>query len=77
MHALRPRCDLFDGSREGKGRRGSPTKAVSSQYDKRMDFHFNALLDIIVEWRQAQAMDALDCSLGGICLCSFFALVNF
>jgi len=65
MHALQPRCDLFDGKREWKGKKRVPTKAVSSQFDKRMDFHFNALLDIIVEWRQAQAQDAIDCSLGG------------
>ena len=66
MHTLQPRCDLFDGKREGKAKRRSPTKAVSTQCDKRMDFHFNALLDIIVEWRQAQAQDAIDCSLGGV-----------
>ena len=65
MHTLQPRCDLYDGKREGRAKKRSPTKAVSPQFDKRMDFHFNALLDIIVEWRQAQAQDAVDCSLGG------------
>lgn len=63
MHVLRPRCDLFDCTNNSKVKRS--IKAVSCSCDKRMDFHFNALLDIIVEWRQAQAEDAVDCSLGG------------
>jgi len=70
MHILRPRCDLYDGGdgdKESKKRRirKSANSPVSAECDKRMDFHFNALLDIITEWRQAQEQDAVDCSLGG------------
>ncbi|CAK8697040.1 unnamed protein product [Clavelina lepadiformis] len=65
LHTLQPRCDLFAGPTDpAMKRRSSPIKAVSTYCDKRMDFHFNAMLDIIVEWRQAQPDDALDCSLG-------------
>lgn len=42
MHKLGERCDLFQ---EG----GQVTdKAI----DKRMDFHFNAILDVVSEWRK-------------------------
>ncbi|XP_064219092.1 lysine-specific histone demethylase 2 isoform X3 [Aotus nancymaae] len=42
MHKLGERCDLIQ---EG-GRITDPT------IDKRMDFHFNALLDVVSEWRK-------------------------
>nr|CAB3258325.1 lysine-specific histone demethylase 1B-like [Phallusia mammillata] len=68
MHVLQARCDLYDGANERPvGRRRSKnvsSAAISAECDKRMEFHFNALLDIIVEWRQAQDEDACDCSLG-------------
>ncbi|XP_061903318.1 lysine-specific histone demethylase 2 isoform X1 [Entelurus aequoreus] len=42
MHKLGERCDLFQ---EG-GRVTDPA------IDKRMDFHFNAILDVVSEWRK-------------------------
>ncbi|XP_029446598.1 lysine-specific histone demethylase 1B [Rhinatrema bivittatum] len=42
MRKLRERCDLIQ---EG-GRITDPT------IDKRMDFHFNAILDVVAEWRK-------------------------
>ncbi|KPP76909.1 hypothetical protein Z043_103708 [Scleropages formosus] len=42
MHKLGDRCDLIQ---EG-GRTTDPT------IDKRMDFHFNAILDVVSEWRK-------------------------
>ncbi|KAF7702392.1 lysine-specific histone demethylase 1B isoform X1 [Silurus meridionalis] len=42
MHKLRERCDLIqDGGR-----------ATDVAIDKRMDFHFNAILDVVSEWRK-------------------------
>ncbi|XP_078481098.1 lysine-specific histone demethylase 2 [Ciona intestinalis] len=63
MHRLLPRCDLYDAHKVATKSRAL-VKPVSVHCDKRMDFHFNALLDIIVEWRQAQQDNAADCSLG-------------
>ncbi|XP_072366351.1 lysine-specific histone demethylase 2 [Scyliorhinus torazame] len=42
MHKLRDRCDLIE---EG-GRVADPT------IDKCIDFHFNAMLDVVAEWRK-------------------------
>uniref|UniRef100_G3WPS3 [histone-H3]-N(6),N(6)-dimethyl-L-lysine(4) FAD-dependent demethylase n=1 Tax=Sarcophilus harrisii TaxID=9305 RepID=G3WPS3_SARHA len=42
MHRLGERCDLIQES----GRITDPT------IDKRMDFHFNAILDVVSEWRK-------------------------
>ncbi|KAM5158411.1 lysine-specific histone demethylase 2 [Mantella aurantiaca] len=42
MHKLREKCDLVQ---EG-GRLTDPS------IDKRMDFHFNAILDVVAEWRK-------------------------
>ncbi|XP_074063253.1 lysine-specific histone demethylase 2 isoform X3 [Macrotis lagotis] len=42
MHKLGERCDLIQES----GRITDPT------IDKRMDFHFNAILDVVSEWRK-------------------------
>lgn len=53
MQVLRPQCDLYDYS----------GTSVSAHCDKRMDFHFNALLDIIADWRRSQQENS-DCSLG-------------
>ena len=39
-------------------------EAVDKQTDKRMDFHFNAILDIIAEWRKGREL-AQDTSLLG------------
>ncbi|XP_077975414.1 lysine-specific histone demethylase 2-like [Styela clava] len=53
MQVLRPQCDLYDSN-------GVP---ISMHCDKRMDFHFNALLDIIADWRRTQQENS-DSSLG-------------
>uniref|UniRef100_A0A8C6T1N1 [histone-H3]-N(6),N(6)-dimethyl-L-lysine(4) FAD-dependent demethylase n=1 Tax=Neogobius melanostomus TaxID=47308 RepID=A0A8C6T1N1_9GOBI len=42
MHKLGERCDLFQ---EGG-------QATDPSIDKRMDFHFNAILDVVSEWRK-------------------------
>lgn len=42
MKRVKDRCDLFT----------SRGKCVEAQTDKRIDFHFNAMLDIIAEWRK-------------------------
>ncbi|KAJ1200991.1 hypothetical protein NDU88_004809 [Pleurodeles waltl] len=47
MRRLRDRCDLIQ---EG-GRITDPT------LDKRMDFHFNAILDVVAEWRKDKTQD--------------------
>lgn len=55
MHKLGERCDLIQ---EG-GRITDPT------IDKRMDFHFNALLDVVSEWRKDKTL-LQDVPLGGM-----------
>uniref|UniRef100_A0A8C5E9H5 [histone-H3]-N(6),N(6)-dimethyl-L-lysine(4) FAD-dependent demethylase n=1 Tax=Gouania willdenowi TaxID=441366 RepID=A0A8C5E9H5_GOUWI len=42
MHKLGERCELFQ---EGG-------QATDSAIDKRMDFHFNAILDVVSDWRK-------------------------
>lgn len=42
MHKLGERCDLFQ---EGG-------QVTDPAIDKRMDFHFNAILDVVSEWRK-------------------------
>lgn len=32
-------------------------EVVDQQIDSRMDFHFNAILDIIAEWRKGRELD--------------------
>lgn len=54
MHKLGERCDLFQ---EG----GSATDPA---IDKRMDFHFNAILDVVSEWRKDKSQNQ-DTPLGG------------
>lgn len=54
MHKLGERCDLIQ---EG-GRITDPT------IDKRMDFHFNAILDVVSEWRKDKTQHQ-DVPLGG------------
>lgn len=55
MHKFGERCDLIQ---EG-GRITDPT------IDKRMDFHFNALLDVVSEWRKDKTQ-LQDVPLGGM-----------
>lgn len=54
MHKLGERCDLIqDGGR-----------ATDVAIDKRMDFHFNAILDVVSEWRKDKSQSQ-DVPLGG------------
>lgn len=55
MHKFGERCDLIQ---EG-GRITDPT------IDTRMDFHFNALLDVVSEWRKDKTQ-LQDVPLGGM-----------
>ena len=64
MHVLHPRCDLYEAW-QGQRPTEQPIEAVSESSDKRMDFHFNALLDIITEWKRAERINGPDSSLGG------------
>lgn len=50
MRKLGERCDLFQ---EGG-------QVTDPAIDKRMDFHFNAILDVVSEWRKdkSQSQDA-------------------
>lgn len=54
MHKLGERCDLFQ---EGG-------RATDPAIDKRMDFHFNAILDVVSEWRKDKSQSQ-DTPLGG------------
>ena len=54
MHKLGERCDLFQ---EGG-------RATDPAIDKRMDFHFNAILDVVSEWRKDKSQNQ-DTPLGG------------
>ncbi|XP_041868041.1 lysine-specific histone demethylase 1B isoform X2 [Melanotaenia boesemani] len=47
MHKLRERCDLFQ---EGG-------RATDPAIDKRMDFHFNAILDVVSDWRKDKSQN--------------------
>lgn len=47
MHKLGERCDLFQ---EGG-------RATDQALDKRMDFHFNAILDVVSEWRKDKSQN--------------------
>ena len=55
MHKLGDRCDLLQ---EGGG-------ATDPAIDKRMDFHFNAILDVVSEWRKDKSQHQ-DAPLGGM-----------
>ncbi|XP_013400926.1 lysine-specific histone demethylase 1B [Lingula anatina] len=55
LHPISPTCDLIDES----------GKQIDGSTDKRIDFHFNALLDIIAEWRKERDSHK-DCSLLGV-----------
>uniref|UniRef100_A0A8C5C9N0 [histone-H3]-N(6),N(6)-dimethyl-L-lysine(4) FAD-dependent demethylase n=1 Tax=Gadus morhua TaxID=8049 RepID=A0A8C5C9N0_GADMO len=55
MHKLGERCDLFQ---EG----GHMTDTA---IDKRMEFHFNAILDVVAEWRKDKTQNQ-DAPLGGV-----------
>lgn len=54
MHKLGERCDLIQ---EGG-------RATDVAIDKRMDFHFNAILDVVSEWRKDKSQHQ-DVPLGG------------
>lgn len=54
MHKLGERCDLFQ--------KGGLT--TDPAIDKRMDFHFNAILDVVSEWRKDKSQHQ-DTALGG------------
>lgn len=54
MHPLGERCDLFQ---EGG-------QVTDPAIDKRMDFHFNAILDVVSEWRKDKSQNQ-DSPLGG------------
>ncbi|XP_072304213.1 lysine-specific histone demethylase 2 [Eucyclogobius newberryi] len=47
MHKLGERCDLFQ---EGG-------QVTDQSIDKRMDFHFNAILDVVSEWRKDKSQN--------------------
>uniref|UniRef100_A0A3Q3LNC4 Amine oxidase n=1 Tax=Mastacembelus armatus TaxID=205130 RepID=A0A3Q3LNC4_9TELE len=47
MHKLEERCDLFQ---EGG-------QVTDPAIDKRMDFHFNAILDVVSEWRKDKSQN--------------------
>lgn len=68
MHKLGERCDLFQ---EGG-------QITDPAIDKRMDFHFNAILDVVSEWRKDKSQNQ-DTPLGGAgrrhCIC--FLSVSF
>uniref|UniRef100_A0A3B4FH01 [histone-H3]-N(6),N(6)-dimethyl-L-lysine(4) FAD-dependent demethylase n=1 Tax=Pundamilia nyererei TaxID=303518 RepID=A0A3B4FH01_9CICH len=53
MHKLGERCDLFQ---EGG-------QVTDPAIDKRMDFHFNAILDVVSEWRKDKSQNQ-DTALG-------------
>uniref|UniRef100_A0A7N6B4Y0 [histone-H3]-N(6),N(6)-dimethyl-L-lysine(4) FAD-dependent demethylase n=1 Tax=Anabas testudineus TaxID=64144 RepID=A0A7N6B4Y0_ANATE len=55
MHKLGERCDLFQ---EGG-------QVTDPAIDKRMDFHFNAILDVVSEWRKDKSQNQ-DTPLGGV-----------
>ena len=54
MHKLGERCDLFQ---EGG-------QVTDPAIDKRMDFHFNAILDVVSDWRKDKSQNQ-DTPLGG------------
>ena len=52
MKCIGDKCDLVEEN----------GKVVDMETDERGDFHFNALLDAVAEWRK---QTETDCSLGG------------
>lgn len=60
MHKLGERCDLFQ---EGG-------QVTDPAIDKRMDFHFNAILDVVSEWRKDKSQNQ-DTPLGGAVIVCF------
>uniref|UniRef100_A0A671MBB0 [histone-H3]-N(6),N(6)-dimethyl-L-lysine(4) FAD-dependent demethylase n=1 Tax=Sinocyclocheilus anshuiensis TaxID=1608454 RepID=A0A671MBB0_9TELE len=57
MHTLGVRCELIQ---EGG-------RVTDTALDKRMDFHFNAVLDAVSEWRKDKSQSQ-DAPLGAVCL---------
>lgn len=60
MHKLGEQCDLFQ---EGG-------QVTDPAIDKRMDFHFNAILDVVSEWRKDKSQNQ-DTALGGAVIMCF------
>lgn len=52
MKCIGDKCDLLE----------EDGKVVDMEADERGDFHFNALLDAVADWRK---QTEVDCSLGG------------
>ena len=52
MKCIGDKCDLLEEN----------GKVVDMETDERGDFHFNALLDAVADWRK---QTKIDCSLGG------------
>ena len=52
MKCIGDKCDLLE----------EDGKVVDMETDERGDFHFNALLDAVADWRK---QTNIDCSLGG------------
>ena len=59
MKCIGDKCDLLE----------EDGKVVDMETDERGDFHFNALLDAVADWRKQPEKD---CSLGGEWLAIFF-----
>ncbi len=66
MHKLGERCDLFQ---EGG-------QVTDPAIDKRMDFHFNAILDVVSEWRKDKSQNQ-DTPLNGAELLLWTAQQNY
>ena len=56
MKHIKDTCDLID----------EQGKVIDSDMDRRIDFHFNAMLDIVAEWRKDKSSDRDDDLLGEI-----------
>ena len=57
MREMSDRCDIINDKGE----------IISNVADRRMDFHFNALLDIIADWRRNKTVDSDVNLLGNVC----------
>jgi lysine-specific histone demethylase 1B len=53
MRCIGDKCDLLE----------EDGKVIDMETDERGDFHFNALLDAVADWRK---QSDTDCSLGGM-----------
>lgn len=66
MHKLGERCELFQ-----KG-----GQATDPTIDKRMDFHFNAILDVVSEWRKDKSQSQ-DTPLGGAITQTYYLIICY